>query len=121
MRRYTINKIFRFDEKCVLILKKNVEKRNRANKKKISESEYVRSLILQDNFEQSTFTLDKKTYSDMVRTLAGLGNNINQIAHKMNMDIFDKTDIEEVKNASVQIEEMRYKLNELLIAFRNGG
>ena len=121
MKRYTVNKIFRFDEKCVSILKKNVDKRNKANKKKISESEYIRNLILQDNFEQVTFTLDKKTYSDMVRTLAGLGNNINQIAHRMNMNIFNKDDIEEVKRASEQIEEMRNKLDELFIAYKNGG
>lgn len=121
MKRYTVSKIFRFDEKCVLILKKNVDKQNKANKKKISESEYIRNLILKDNFEQVTFTLDKKTYSDMVRTLAGLGNNINQIAHKMNMDIYDKNDIEEVKRASEQIEEMRNKLDELFIAYKNGG
>lgn len=121
MKKYSkIIKLW-IDDKCLSILERNLEKRNKANKKKISRSEYIRNLILQDNFEQATFTLDKKTYSDMVRTLAGLGNNINQIAHKMNMDIYDKNDIEEVKRASDQIEEMRNKLDELFIAYKNGG
>lgn len=120
MKKYTNNKIFRFDDNCLKVLKKNVEKINKANKKKITESEYIRGLILRDDFEQRTFMLDLDTYKDMVRDLAGLGNNINQIAHKMNMDIFDKSDINDVKNASKQIEEMRYKLDELLVAFRNG-
>ena len=121
MKRYTISKLFRFDEKCNAILKGNIEKRNIAAKKKITESEYIRNLIIQDNFEQATFNIDKKTYSDMVRILAGLGNNINQIAHKMNMDIYDKDDIEEVKRASNEIEKLRNKLDQLYIAIKNGG
>lgn len=121
MKRYTERKEIRLDKNSLTLLKKNVEKYNSANKKKISESEYIRNLIIQDNFDQATFRLDKKTYSDMVRTLAGLGNNINQIAHKMNMDIYDKEDLQRVIIAGEQIEDMRDKLDELLIALKNGG
>ena len=121
MKKYVRVKRFRIDEYTLEILQHNVEKINKANKKKISESEYIRNLILKDNFEQATFMLDLSTYRDMVRDLAGLGNNINQIAHRMNMDIFDKSDIEEIKKASEQIEAMNNKLDDLYIIINKGG
>lgn len=120
MRRYTINKIFRFDENTVGILKKNVEKRNKAVKKKISESEYVRNLILKDNFEQLTVGVDREAYGDMIRIMAGIGNNLNQIAHKMNMDIYDKTDIETIKDTKEQMLDIKALLQEVVTSLRNG-
>lgn len=120
MKKYTKRKEFRLDEKTLNILKRNLEKRNLAVKKKMSESEYIRELIINDNFERLTFGVDKSSYGKIMRILSGLGNNVNQIAHKMNMDIFDKNDIEELRRTREEIIKFRKVVNELIIAVRNG-
>lgn len=120
MKKYTSYKKFRIDSTTNNVLKRNVEKRNKATKKKISESEYIRNLILKDNFEQLTVGVDREAYGDMVRILAGIGNNLNQIAHKMNMDIYDKTDIETIKDIKEQMLDIKALLQEVVTSLRNG-
>lgn len=119
MKKYTSYKKFRIDSTTNNVLKRNVEKRNKATKKKISESEYLRNLIMKDKFEQLTVGIDREAYGNMIRQMAGIGNNINQIAHKMNMNIYDKEDMEILKNSKEELQEIKEMLTEVIVYLKN--
>lgn len=112
MNKYTINKFFRFDEKTDAVLKHLVEKENETSNRKISESQYVRELIVRCGHEQ--MGVPKNTLVKMSRVLAGCGNNINQIAHNVNMDIYTYEDVVELRKCIDDIAESKELLRRLL-------
>ena len=64
----------------------------------VSMTEYITRLIHSD-----LEPIEKDTLKNIYKELAAIGNNINQIAHKMNMDIFDTKDIKMLENFKMDI------------------
>ena len=56
----------------------------------------------------------KNTLVKMSRVLAGCGNNINQIAHNVNMDIYTYEDVVELRKCIDDIAESKELLRRLL-------
>ena len=119
MRRYTSRFIFRIDENCLSVLKKNVEERNKKFNIKITESEYIRNLILQDNYESATASIDKSACVGMLDDLNIMSEEINNIAHKINMGINDKADIKIIIKHNERLCLMTKMLEKLTDAVRN--
>lgn len=111
MNRYNISKCFRFDKKTSELLSHLVEQDNKHNIKKKSESEYLRELIKRSARED--MGLPKETFVKMARTMAGCGNNINQIAHRVNTDIYTIEDVRLLRECIKDIADIRRKLSEL--------
>lgn len=101
MKRYSIRKEFRFDQETLDILQKNAG----AVKEKMNESEYIRQLIRRDNVE--IIGIDKSEFDLMKRKMAGCGNNLNQIAHHLNMDVYNSIDMMELKKAMSDVAEIK--------------
>ena len=121
MKKYTIQKPFRIDPETNELLKKNVQKRKLQRKKYLSESGYIRELICRDSIEE--IGIDKEEFKKLMRIMVGCGNNLNQIAHNMNMDIFSADDMNEVKKCIEEIEAMKKeikKIQNLLFTKREG-
>lgn len=118
--RYTKKKVFRIDERCEQILRKNVEKLNKTSDRKITESEYLRELIKYDNLEKRTYGIDTVFLHNMYRVLFPISNNLNQIAHRINTGMIDQKDINKIKDMEELIEIIEDELRTLVIAFRNG-
>lgn len=114
---YTIKKCIRFDEKTDEILKKNLEKKNNGRKKKISEADYLRQLVRCDNMEQ--IGLDREALIKCMRVLSGCGNNLNQIAHNMNMDIYTESDARELRQCMADVAAIREQIREVIKAVFN--
>lgn len=107
MKRYTYKKAFRLDDKTLDIMKKNMTDRDINN-----ESEYIRTLICFDHIDNMNF--DKKEFMKIRRVLAGAGNNLNQIAHHMNMNIYSSADQEELDRCMENVKEMRKQLDKII-------
>lgn len=112
MKRYIIRKTFRFDEGTEDMLKETLQKINSSRKKKLSESEYLRQLIA------SSFAGEKGISRDdiiaMKKTFAGIGNNINQIAHRMNMAIYTPEDTIKLSRCIDEVVLARHAIERLL-------
>jgi hypothetical protein len=115
MKKYTVKKTIRLDQHACELMNKNMSKKYGDGR--VTESEYIRSLIYADNIENADF--DKKQFIKMRRVLAGCGNNLNQIAHKMNMDIYTQADkvklmscMDDVRNIRRQLDVMIKRLFE---------
>jgi predicted DNA-binding protein len=107
MKRYNVIKSFRLDDFTYERLLENMKKDG-----DVSESEYIRKLILNDSAEKIKF--NKNDFFNVKRILAGCGNNLNQIAHRLNMDMaFTEYDNAELKKCEMEIKEMRKRLDEL--------
>lgn len=112
MNKYKVNKCFRFDEKTDNILKHLVEKENETSNKKISESEFMRELIQRCGHEH--MGVPKNMLTQMSRNMAGCGNNINQIAHRINMDIYTYEDVWLLRECMKDISEVKELLRKLI-------
>lgn len=97
-----IVKVYRFDIKTANTIKKRAETAG------VSESEFVRRLINSD-----LEPIEKDTLQSMQRQLAGMANNINQIAHRMNMEIFDKCDMELIEEYKTAMMELKMEISKL--------
>ena len=80
--------------------------KERARSLSISESEYVRRLIMSD-----LNPVDPKAMKEIVRHIAAIGNNINQIARYANTfeELDEKTLIIYLTNLNSLVEETRKK------------
>lgn len=105
MKKLIYDLHLRLDERSNNMLRANLSKKNQQLKKKINQSEYVRQLICRDNQEQLGF--DKENLISCTRTLAGLGNNVNQLAHSMNADMFTENDLKQLRKCMEDIAAMR--------------
>ncbi len=105
--RMKYSKIFRFDENTLSLLQNNVEKYNN-----ITASEYIRELIRRDAAEKVN-GIRREDFTDIRRQLAGIGNNLNQIAHRMNMEIISQYDIDEVIKAAECIADLKDLINQM--------
>lgn len=106
-----IRKFYRFDDRTEKMLKENLLDINREQKKKITESEYIRDLICRDSMDR--VGIDKNVIIDIRRQLAGLGNNINQIAHRFNSGLYDMYDIDNLTGCINDIRKIREFTDEL--------
>jgi hypothetical protein len=106
MKRYTIIKSVRFDKLTAERMESNMQGSS------ITESEYIRQLIINDHADKRNF--DKKQFIELRRVLAGCGNNLNQIAHKMNMDIYTPEDKDELRRCEGEIKEMRKNIDAII-------
>ena len=82
-----IQKKFRFDENAANVLSK------KCKELKLSESEYIRQLIMSDS-EVKAYLLLKEDIRKLLIEILRIGNNINQIAHEANSMYLTKEDIE---------------------------
>ncbi len=105
MKKLIRNLHLRIDDHTLVILKSNKDNLESKSKKKISASEYIRQLIHRDHLE--LIGIDKEQFKDCNRKLAGIGNNINQIAHFMNMGIFDEKQIYELEKCMKEVSDIR--------------
>lgn len=112
MKKYGHDLHLRLDQKTDELLQRNLDRTNEQRKKKINQSEYVRQLICRDNLEQ--LGIDKSDLMKCVRSLAGLGNNVNQIAHNMNSGIYTIEDLENLRSCMADIAQMRMDISKLL-------
>lgn len=112
MKKYEHDLHLRLDQKTDELLQRNLDRTNEQRKKKINQSEYVRQLIFRDNLEQ--LGIDKSDLMKCVRSLAGLGNNVNQIAHNMNSGIYTIEDLENLRSCMADIGQMRMDISKLL-------
>ena len=119
MRYDKILKI-RIDERLLKILRHNLSKRNNMTRRSISMSEYIRNLILKDNFDQLTFGVDKEAYGEIMRVLSGMGNNLNQITYSMNRGLFKEEYICEIKRITEVLCDMQEKTQDLYISTKSG-
>lgn len=115
MRRYGTIKCYRMDDDTLKILDSNIDRINsqRSGKKKINEAAYIRDLIHRDYQAALGFSSDE--FLTISRILAGVGNNINQIAHNTNNQVFSPYDashlqeglntLSEIKNILVEIRK----------------
>ena len=110
MKKYEHDLHLRLDQKTDELLQRNLDRTNEQRKKKINQSEYVRQLICRDNLEQ--LGIDKFDLMKCVRSLAGLGNNVNQIAH--NSGIYTIEDLENLRSCMADIGQMRMDISKLL-------
>ena len=94
MKRYIQVKCYRFDDRTLDILKKNIESRNEqlADRNKMNEAAYIRDLIHRDNMDN--IGIDRAEFIGMNKKLAGMGNNLNQIAHRLNSNEYSASYIE---------------------------
>lgn len=74
----------------------------------ISESEYIRRKVSNDIIPD-----DRETFRAIRRELGAIGNNINQIAHKMNLYTFNTQDFITIENMKKEIFEIRKKMDVL--------
>lgn len=109
---YTIKKCIRFDSKTDAILKLNLERKNSGGKKKMSEADYLRQLVQRDHMEQ--IGIDRDALGKCIRVLAGCGNNLNQIAHNMNMDIYTHEDARKLRRCMKEVTDIREQIRKLM-------
>jgi hypothetical protein len=109
MRRYEVIKSIRMDDATLSIMKRNMEKEQMiSNKKKISEATYIRDLIHRDYMDK--IGIDRGEFIKALRVLSGMGNNINQIAHRVNMDIYTGYDVKQLEDFMQQLNEIKSDL-----------
>lgn len=111
MKKYTIQKLLRIDAGTDELLKSNVRKRKSQRKKYLSESGYIRELIYRDSMEE--IGIDREEFKKLMRIMIGCGNNLNQIAHCMRMDIFSADDIAEIKRCVKEINHMKQEIKKV--------
>lgn len=111
MKKYTIQKLLRIDAGTDELLKSNVRKRKSQRKKYLSESGYIRELIYRDSMEE--IGIDREEFKKLMRIMIGCGNNLNQIAHCMRMDIFSADDIAEIKRCVKEINYMKQEIKKV--------
>lgn len=119
MKKYTMQKVLRMDTGTNELLKKNVQNRKLQRKKYLSESGYIRELIYRDSMED--IGIDKEEFKKLMRIMVGCGNNLNQIAHNMNMDIFSANDVGEIRRCIEEIEVMKKEIKKLENLFYEKG
>jgi hypothetical protein len=110
MKRYTVKKTIRLDMHACEMMSSNISKKYGDGR--VTESEYIRSLIYGDNIENADF--DKKEFIKIRRVLAGCGNNLNQIAHRMNMDIYTVEDRAALNGCMEDVRMVRQELDEMI-------
>ena len=94
----------RMDEATALRLK---EKSDECG---LSEQEYMRRLI-----SQSTYQLDRESLQKILRNISGMGNNVNQIAKKVNTTIeVTSEDLRIIDGFRAELYEMRKEVVKLL-------
>lgn len=107
MKKYTIIKSIRLDKTSLANMKKNMEVLGMEN-----ESEYIRYLIQNDMLDRLNF--DKKEFMKIRRDIAGAGNNLNQIAHNMNMNIYSSVDRDELDRCIEDVREIKSQLEKMI-------
>lgn len=70
----------------------------------LTMTEYITRLIHSD-----LEPIEKDTLAKIYKELAAIGNNINQIAHKANMNMYDKKDMEML--ATFQSDILQFKMD----------
>lgn len=115
MKRYTIRKAYRIDEDTSQLIKENM---NREKSGKITESEYIRQLIRRDYI--AGIGISKADFDDIKRKLSGIGNNINQIAHRANMEAGDLYDVKKLTEMSADIAAIRETIADMYIIWKKG-
>lgn len=111
MMKYTVNKCYRFDQKTDDILKKMLSNANSNKKRKMSETELVREIIRRAYQEESG--IPKDAFIKMGRDLSGMGNNLNQLAHKINADMFSYKDLLDLRKCMEEVNYLRMTVKEL--------
>lgn len=99
MKKYSNIAIYRFDDKTSNTIKK------KAAESHLSESEYIRRLINSD-----TTPVEKDILNKIMHYVAYMGNNINQIAHQLNLGMFDNCDIDKIEDFKVALYEFKIEL-----------
>lgn len=87
----------------------------RANGSKLSHSEYCRRQILEGNvIQRFEFVADMSVIRDAARQLAGIGNNLNQIAQFFHMGGARSLYMQEEINKAIRdVHEMNKKIHEI--------
>ena len=71
----------------------------------MNESAYIRDLIHRVHQENIGFSTDE--FAKISRTLAGIGNNINQIAHNTNMQVYNQYDAEKLREGLSTLADIK--------------
>ena len=79
----------------------------------ISASEYLRRKINNDILPD-----DQATFKNIAKELGYMGNNVNQIAHRMNSYTSDRRDFENIEEIKLQIYELKKQLSKLVSKYK---
>ena len=93
--------------------------RNKSKELNISESEYIRKIVLTDS-KVGDYILLKKDLQRLLRELSYIGNNINQIAHIANMMMLSKNDLEVIENYRKELYCFRILIQKMLNDLKDG-
>ena len=72
-------------------------------------SDYIRNVIKRD-FADKIEDCDVADFKNMERQLIGLGNNVNQIAHHLNMALYTTEDAVKLRQCMSEISELRKEI-----------
>ena len=72
-------------------------------------SDYLRNVIKRD-FANKIEDCDVADFKNMERQLIGLGNNVNQIAHHLNMALYTTEDAVKLRQCMSEISELRKEI-----------
>lgn len=109
---YKIRKHYRFDEVTADTAKRKSEKL------RMSESEFIRELIL-CNSEAGKYILLRRDLKKIMDELSYIGEGINHIAHKSNMMILHNGDIKVIEVYANIIHNMRTALIDKINRIKN--
>ena len=87
---------YRIDERTAFKM------RDRSKELKISESEYVRRLVLSD-----LYPLDQTRMKEIVKRVTEIGNNINQIASRAGQMKLDEADLFIIEGFSAELISLK--------------
>ena len=105
--KYTDILHVRISDEISAMLGSNVKKSGNIN-----VSKYIREVIQRDYIERIS-EYDVADFKNIERQLIGLGNNVNQIAHNMNMDLYTPEDADQLRICMMEISEIRKTIREL--------
>lgn len=74
----------------------------------VSKTEYITRLVHSDNIP-----IEKDLLQKIYREISAIGNNINQIAHKANMNMYDVNDIEKIEEFKISLYEFKYEISKV--------
>lgn len=93
---------YRFDNETANTIEK------KASVLGISMTEYITRLVHSD-----TTPIEKDLLQKIYREISAIGNNINQIAHKANMNMYDVKDMERIEDFKISLYDIKQEISKL--------
>ena len=104
-----LEKNYRIDEVTAMKMKE------RSRELKVTESEYVRRLVLSD-----LYPLDQTRMKEIVRQISAMGNSINRIAAKAETGDLDASDISTIDGFRTELISLKESVLQLKKKIKGG-